>query len=252
MANLVEVFSGIQGEGDLVGYRQIFLRFSACQINCAYCDTDFAHKDQARLEVNPGIRDFIMLDNPISARDLARHIGAMNDKLKHHSVSLTGGEPLLHAGYLADLLVKLRAQGLRIYLETNGLLVEELAQIIDLIDIVGMDIKLESSTAEPTDWQRHGEFLKLLNKDSLAGEKIQTFVKIVVSKDSSSDEIERVAQVMRDSGHERTSLIIQPVTPTHGVRPPDPNQLLEIMNQAINLGLEARVIPQTHVILSQL
>ena len=38
-ATIQEIFSGIQGEGVLVGVRQIFLRFHGCQLHCRYCDT---------------------------------------------------------------------------------------------------------------------------------------------------------------------------------------------------------------------
>lgn len=38
-AYVSEVFSSIQGEGKLLGRRQIFVRFSGCNLNCNYCDT---------------------------------------------------------------------------------------------------------------------------------------------------------------------------------------------------------------------
>ncbi|MEM4195978.1 MAG: 7-carboxy-7-deazaguanine synthase QueE, partial [Methanothermobacter sp.] len=38
-APIMEVFSSIQGEGLLLGKRQIFIRFAGCNLNCSYCDT---------------------------------------------------------------------------------------------------------------------------------------------------------------------------------------------------------------------
>ena len=39
-APIVEIFSSIQGEGLLVGRRQIFVRFAGCNLDCNYCDTE--------------------------------------------------------------------------------------------------------------------------------------------------------------------------------------------------------------------
>ena len=47
-----------------------------------------------------------------------------------------GGEPLLQAPFLKEFLPALRARGQKIYLETNGICPKELAEVIDLVDIV--------------------------------------------------------------------------------------------------------------------
>lgn len=36
-----EIFASIQGEGPVVGYKQLFIRFCRCNLNCSYCDTEF-------------------------------------------------------------------------------------------------------------------------------------------------------------------------------------------------------------------
>ena len=38
-APIIEIFSSIQGEGLLIGERQIFVRFAGCNLDCTYCDT---------------------------------------------------------------------------------------------------------------------------------------------------------------------------------------------------------------------
>ena len=38
-ANLVEIFSSIQGEGPHVGESTLFVRFGACDLRCRWCDS---------------------------------------------------------------------------------------------------------------------------------------------------------------------------------------------------------------------
>lgn len=243
MSHLVEVFSGIQGEGPIVGYRQLFVRFSKCQLACNYCDTDFKESQHANVEVDPGLRNFALWKNPCSMDDLSNHLLRMNQALQHHSVSLTGGEPLLHVDSLRVLLPKLRDGGLRIYLETNGLLHRELQQIINFVDMIGMDVKLQSETGQLTEWEEHEKFL------SIAKDK-DTFVKVVVSNQTKVQDIERIA-LMVSRQAPTIPLVLQPLTPTKGLRPPTPEYLIVLMDGALKVHHDVRVIPQTHVMLDQ-
>ena len=55
MANLIEIFSSVQGEGKYVGCRQIFIRSAECNLNCAYCDTNFKRAAFCNVETFAGI-----------------------------------------------------------------------------------------------------------------------------------------------------------------------------------------------------
>ena len=79
----------------------------------------------------------------------------------HHAVSLTGGEPLMQAGFLAALLRIVRRAGLRILLETNGTRAEEFRVLRHLVNIVSMDFKLRSATGRTMPVNAHREFLSL-------------------------------------------------------------------------------------------
>ena len=120
-AELIEVFSSIQGEGVLVGFRQIFLRMAHCNLSCAYCDTPFAPQKTCRVETRPGSETFDDVASPVPLDVLLQTVSNWMDLLPgaHHSLSITGGEPLVQDDVLAEWLPALR-QLLPIYLETNG------------------------------------------------------------------------------------------------------------------------------------
>ena len=259
-ARLMEVFSAIQGEGLNVGTRQIFIRFAFCDLRCYFCDS--AHTWNAplscQIESSPGLRDFEVHPNPVESSTLLAWIARQNLPFVHDSISLTGGEPLLHAQFLAEFLPALRSlTSLPIYLETGGHLPEKLAIILPYLDSVGMDLKLPSVSGE-TYWPEHTKFLQLCS-DS----KLEVFVKIIVSQSTVVQELERaallVAQVSED-----IPVFLQPVTPLP-VAPlaaqkfssvvmvaPTPDQVLEWQVLMKRFVKQVRVIPQPHKMLNQM
>lgn len=127
MAKIREIFESIQGEGPYVGEKQLFIRFCGCNLNCNYCDTDFdVEKSQ----------DY-------TPTELFEEITKLDDVF---TVSLTGGEPLVSVAFLTEFLPLLKGAGHFVYLETNGTLPDKLEQVIDYVDVIAADIKLESST----------------------------------------------------------------------------------------------------------
>ena len=91
-ADIIEIFSSYQGEGLFIGAKQIFIRFAGCNLSCCFCDTpkDAAMKDMSVSQVMEKVKD------------LEKNHGL------HHSISLTGGEPLLHVEFLEHLLPMLK------------------------------------------------------------------------------------------------------------------------------------------------
>ncbi len=95
-AILHEIFSGIQGEGPLVGYRQIFVRFHGCHLACRYCDTPASRAAapvNCAVEVRAGSREIRHQPNPLATDDILYAVRQLQSGFPHHSVSLTGGEP---------------------------------------------------------------------------------------------------------------------------------------------------------------
>jgi organic radical activating enzyme len=248
IAPIVEIFSSIQGEGLLVGERQVFLRFAGCNLCCVYCDTPGAQEVPAfaRLERTAGRQDFAeapAMMSPAEVTDAVRRLARPQPGL-HHSVALTGGEPLLHAAFLADLLPRLGDLGLGAYLETNGTMAEELAQVIAHLDVICADLKLPSATRQPPRWGAHELFLLTLAAHEDPSRL--DFVKCIISAETTSDEIARAARLLAGINPE-LPLVLQPVTATRpGVHSPAPQQALHLQAVAKEYLMHVRIIPQTH------
>ena len=243
---VVELFSSIQGEGMLVGLRQVFLRLWGCNIACTYCDT--RHQEFpvcCLLESTPGRRDFAEVANPVSFERILTHLERWNRGWPdiHHSLSITGGEPLLHPEALRAMLPAL-APLMPVYLETNGLLPQALEQIIEHVSMIGMDIKLPSATGCEIEWQTHLDFLRIGNNRDI-------FVKVVVTDTTEEWELQRACAIVAQVGKE-IPLIIQPVTSHGGAVAVSPLRLLEFQELASQTLSGVRVIPQTHRFMGQL
>lgn len=226
-AEITDIFSSIQGEGIFVGARQIFVRFKSCNMACEFCDTP---NEGSGKEYSP-----TQLINEIRVLDEAGG--------SHHSVSLTGGEPLVYTEFLKVFLPILKKNGFLSYLETNGTLPDELEKIIEFTDIVAMDFKLPSSTGGREYWKEHLEFLKIAVRKKV-------FVKAVVTTDTNKDDIEKASSLIRQVKRS-IPFIIQPATP---VKKSDnkvgENRLLEFLDIASKNEIEnSRVLPQLHKML---
>ena len=239
-----EIFSSVQGEGPFVGCRQVFIRFLGCNLSCRYCDTRAGEdQEKCRVETVPGKKVFSALDNPISVSRVLETIKCCFPPGLHHSVSLTGGEPLLQGDFLGDLLPGLKELGLRIYLETNGSLPEKLEPIIRLVDFISMDLKLPGIAGCPPLWDRHLHFLSVAKQAGV-------FVKIVMDDSVCASEYERSLDLVAgvDAG---IALVIQPLT-VGGRCALSPQRALELQAVGLKKLRDVRIIPQAHVFMQQL
>jgi len=181
-ARIAEIFKSVQGEGIYHGIEQVFVRFYGCNLKCNYCDTPLTSHEE--LEVP----------------ELLNRISSFGKD--YHSISFTGGEPLLQVDFLKELLPGTKTRGIKAYLETNGILYQELSGVIDYVDIVAMDFKLPSSTGMPAFWQEHEKFLSIALKK-------EVFVKIVVLNSTSQKEIGKSVSLIR-SFNKDIPLVLQP------------------------------------------
>ncbi|EHQ90090.1 7-carboxy-7-deazaguanine synthase QueE [Desulfosporosinus youngiae] len=238
---VTEIFSSIQGEGPYVGVRQVFLRLPNCNLKCPYCDTGTSVPQQLRMETETGSGMFDTHENPVSFAKLIELLQSYDFSI-HHSLSVTGGEPLLWSNQLRVLLPFLQEKGIKIYLETNGTMPEQLLQVLPWVDIISMDIKLPFDGQ--TFWAVHETFLRY----SLQKE---VFVKLVVHNQTDLNEL-RTARDLVAGVDPQIRTILQPVTAIHGIKAPEPYQLLNWQRFFLEKLADVRVIPQTHVFMGQL
>lgn len=216
-ARIKEIFDSIQGEGPVVGYKQLFIRFCDCNLNCNYCDTDFAKEDSE--EYTP--------------LELFEKITHEYDLKSFHSISLTGGEPLMSVEFLKEFLPLIKDR-VKIYLETNATLISNLNEIRQYVDIVAGDIKLKSSTGLDT--------MKLHEKFFSACGDIDKFAKVVFDKNITDEEISEIVKIAK---YNNLELVLQPkmIGDKMSVTSEFCN---EILNRITALYPKARLIPQVH------
>ena len=233
-ANLIEIFSSVQGEGKYVGYRQVFVRLTGCNLRCAYCDTKIRKQKYCNFETSAGSMKFYRIQNPITADKVAAAAQAMINEVPTHSISFTGGEPMLHCDFIRAVAERVNA---KIFLETNGTLFNELERIIKNIDIISMDIKLPSVVG--TDLlENHRRFLEIAKTKDV-------YTKIVISAETTTEEFLKAVQMIAAISKD-ILLILQPVTPFNEVSAAAPSELLNFQALALKYLNNVRVIPQTH------
>lgn len=240
-AYISEIFNSIQGEGPYVGMRQVFVRFEQCQLHCGYCDTPQTRNisGSCRIEKIPGSGDFEIRKNSLEKEDVEEIIRRLWSPSTRH-ISLTGGEPLIHADFIKTLEIEKP-----LYLETNSGFPENARKIKDIISIASCDIKLP----EHDSTEHYDELLKNeLKTISIFNETAETFVKVIVlpetTEESLSSAINGIADIDRN-----IPLVLQPVTAKRTVQP---GFLLKLMDFAGKKLKDVRAIPQTHKILGQL
>ncbi|MEE4207457.1 MAG: 7-carboxy-7-deazaguanine synthase QueE [Erythrobacter sp.] len=111
-----EIFASLQGEGPSIGVPVAFVRLSRCNLACTWCDTAYTWRFEGDNRPHRDGATFERRANQVSLlpREAAERIAALGqDRLV-----ITGGEPLLQGGRLAEMLEHLPDIGVEI--ETNG------------------------------------------------------------------------------------------------------------------------------------
>jgi 7-carboxy-7-deazaguanine synthase len=178
---IFEIYASVQGESTHVGRPCVFVRLSACNLRCAWCDTAYAFTGGRKLA-----EDEVMAE-------VARYHCRL--------VEITGGEPLLQAG-VHDLMRRLVADGYEVLLETGGHM-----PIDDVPDevVTILDVKCPASgEAAAMHWP---------NLDQLSA---RDEVKFVIQDRADFDYAREVVDRYRLA--ERTAAVL--FSPVHGVLDP--------------------------------
>lgn len=94
-----EIFYSIQGESTYAGRPCVFVRLTACDLRCTYCDTEYAFYEGKK-----------------------RSLDDILDEVRRHGcplVEVTGGEPLLQKN-VHPLMTRLCDEGYEVLIETSG------------------------------------------------------------------------------------------------------------------------------------
>lgn len=219
---IAEVFTSIQGEGLYLGEEQLFVRFYGCNLSCRFCDTKLSRFT----EYEP--------------QELFKEIKLYQNGF--HSISFTGGEPLLQKNFLKEVLRLTKGAGYKNYLETNGTLAYELQEVIEYLDIIAMDFKLPSSTQMSKLWNLHRRFLKVASQKEI-------FLKSIICTDTTKEDLKEALSIIKEI-NSGVILVLQPNS-YEGLASLE-SKLRDFKEICLKEKITACVIPQIHKILGVL
>ena len=108
-----EIYLSLQGESTFAGLPCVFIRLTACDLRCSYCDTAYAFTGGNKMPLEKIL---------LRVRELAELFKNPALRTPHSAlplVELTGGEPLLQKNSL-PLMKSLCDDGFTVLLETSG------------------------------------------------------------------------------------------------------------------------------------
>ncbi|HTX22191.1 MAG TPA: radical SAM protein [Candidatus Aquilonibacter sp.] len=130
-----EIYLSLQGESTFAGLPCIFIRLTACDLRCSYCDTAYAFTEGKKMSLETVLAEVKKLAAPFSGSQLS----TFNSQLP--LMELTGGEPLLQKNSL-PLMKQLCDGGFTVLLETSG--AHDISKIDPRVRRI-MDLKCPSS-----------------------------------------------------------------------------------------------------------
>ncbi len=136
-----EIYLSVQGESTFAGLPCIFVRLTACNLRCSYCDSAYAFTEGTKMTLRQVKAEVERLAAPFNGAESRALPGNCTAGCKLPLVELTGGEPLLQKHSL-PLLRQLCDNGFTVLLETSG--AHDIALVDPRVRRI-MDLKCPSS-----------------------------------------------------------------------------------------------------------
>src|SRR5690349_9817095 len=124
-----EIYLSLQGESTFAGLPCVFVRLTACNLRCSYCDTAYAFTQGKKLDLAEILGEIRRLARPYRQQQPLTPSLSPSDGEREGVrgvstlplVELTGGEPLLQPNAL-PLMKALCDDGFTVLIETSGAL----------------------------------------------------------------------------------------------------------------------------------
>ena len=148
-----EIYLSIQGESTFAGLPCVFVRLTACNLRCSYCDTSYAFSEGKKIllgEIRERIAELAKpfvdrakdrVDSVLREHGRKGETAVLLGSIRLPLVELTGGEPLLQPGSI-PLMKALCDDGFTVLVETSGAL--DIAPLDPRVRRI-MDLKCPSS-----------------------------------------------------------------------------------------------------------
>jgi len=140
-----EIYLSLQGESTFAGLPCIFIRLTACNLRCSYCDTAYAFTQGEKKSLADIRAEVLRIAGPFQQSEVAaaraKPVLTLDSIRKLPVVELTGCEPLLQKNSL-PLMAALCDDGFTVLLETSG--AHDIAPVDPRVRRI-MDLKCPSS-----------------------------------------------------------------------------------------------------------
>ncbi|BBD71732.1 radical SAM protein [Sulfodiicoccus acidiphilus] len=183
-----EIFTSIQGEGEVIGRPSNFIRMAGCHLRCIWCDTKYS-----------------WLKTDGKEMELEEILQSINGLVT--TTTITGGEPLLQD--LEPLVSKLKEMEHFVIVETSGT-VKPSARLRKIVDVFSVSPKLSNAGFKlhynlKDDWATYYKFViveprrDLREVLALVNEQGVNPSKVIVQPDGNRKDYEKALRELADT-----------------------------------------------------